>query len=169
MTANPKIDPVAARKLTREERNALFEKEVVDWKTSEVLAVLRERHAPTVVPPCRLCGAKLSCQSMGGGEPIVYACDGHVEPGSRDYVPGRGFADTHYSESRWFDRRHADETVVELARRADLAITILREWRAMPDDVRTEMDRTNSTAAFCRWFGALEKRADALLAIGGAP
>jgi hypothetical protein len=88
--------------------------------TDEDIRVLRERYAPSVIPPCRLCGAELSLGSFGGGRPTVWACDGRDDDGN--YLPGRKIADRHYSESRYEDyRQGGDPLVLALIARAEKA------------------------------------------------
>ncbi len=96
-----------------------MEKREGKFETSEVpldllLNELRERYAPSVIPPCRICGGKLSCERVGGGSPTVYACSGHVED-SMAYQSGRSCADKHYRDSEFIDYRHGgDSLVIEL-------------------------------------------------------
>lgn len=79
-----------------------------------MLAELREQYGPVEVPPCRVCGGRLSIQSIGMG-PTVWACDGYAseeERGQR-YAQGRRPADDHYSRSRWEDHaRGGDSRVI---------------------------------------------------------
>lgn len=97
---------------------AMLEKPVREWPIGFLLAELRRRYAPSDIPPCRVCGGELSLQSIGGGEPTVWACSGQNEDGS--WLPGRRIADDHYSRSRYVDRRQGgDEVVMELIRRRD--------------------------------------------------
>lgn len=68
---------------------------------------LRKRYTPPEIPNCSICGASLSIQRCGGGEPTVYACDGYEadpeNPGMVRRAAGRGIADKHYEESRYID------------------------------------------------------------------
>lgn len=104
------------KKLSREEKRKLWDIELPDWTDEELLQSLRESYEPTVVPPCHICGRELSIQAIGGGKPTVWACSGRDDNDS--YLPGRGFIDEHYSNSRYEDRRQGgDERVMELVAR----------------------------------------------------
>lgn len=92
-----------------------YERDVRDWNNYEILDELKERYKPTEIPPCRVCGGKLSIQSIGLG-PTVWACDRFDEDGNR--IKGRKPADEHYSKSRIEDHRGGgDDLVIELIRR----------------------------------------------------
>jgi len=91
-----------------------------DLSDAALLAKLRERYAPTVIPPCRVCGGELSLESFGGGMPTIWRCSPwqptEDEPLRRK--PGRGIADKHYSDSEFIDRRQGgDADVIELIER----------------------------------------------------
>lgn len=101
---------------------------VTAWPDAALLEVLVDRYAPTVVPPCRVCGDALTITSIGGGRATEWAC-GHLEP-DPDAVAGgpdlrvkagrgTGSADDnrHYERSRFVDYRHEDADVIELIRR----------------------------------------------------
>lgn len=103
-------------KATTLERLKLYERDVADWSDAELLAELEQTYAATVVPPCRVCGGELSIQSIGGGMPTIWRCQGLDEDGKRQ--EGRRIADEHYSKSTFEDRRAGgDSAVLELARR----------------------------------------------------
>lgn len=95
----------------------------------ELVATLRERYAHQEVPPCRLCGGKLSVQAAGGGRATVWACGGYTERDlgngefERVYAPGRSFVDQHYSDSRYEQYRHGDRDVL------DLCDIVEKEWQ----------------------------------------
>lgn len=89
-------------------------------RVAELVATLRARYTAPEVPPCRVCGGKLSLQAVGGGRPTVWACDGYdtrmvsEEEFERDWHPGRSFVDKHYSDSRYEQYQHGDSLVLEL-------------------------------------------------------
>ena len=92
------------------------------WDDAALLTELRKRYEPTKIPPCRVCAAEMSIQSIGGGEPTVYACQGMEddpdEPGRVRRMAGRGLVDDHYRSSEFIDRRQGgDEVVMELIER----------------------------------------------------
>lgn len=100
----------------RKKRRELFERDEVDWTDAELLSELEGRYKPTEVPPCRVCGGKLSIQAIGSG-PTVWGCSGLDENGK--LTPGRRLADAHYSQSTFEDcRRGGDSAVIELIRRS---------------------------------------------------
>ncbi len=108
-------------KSKREARAALYGKEVTDWTLDELVLILTERYAPTVIPPCRVCGGELSIASSGGG-PTVWACntmeDDPEKPDRLRRKKDRACADDHYSQSRYEDRRcGGDDVVMEALRR----------------------------------------------------
>jgi hypothetical protein len=105
----------------RAKRRALYERDVKDWTLDELVEVLTDRYSPDPIPPCRLCGAELSIQSMGSG-PTVYNCDGREpdpdHPGHLRWKEGRTPADEHYVRSEYEDcKRGGDEDVLEAVRR----------------------------------------------------
>jgi hypothetical protein len=73
------------------------------------------RYTPDEVPPCRVCGERLSIQAAGRG-PTVYGCSGTYEDenGRIRYREGRTIADEHYSNSQWEQYRHGDTLVLKL-------------------------------------------------------
>lgn len=88
----------------------------IDKQTREEL---RKRYTPPEIPKCSICGAELSIQRCGGGEPTVYACDGYEadpeNPGMVRRAAGRDIADKHYEESRYIDwKKGGDSDVVAL-------------------------------------------------------
>ena len=99
---------------------------------------LRKRYTPPEIPNCSICGASLSIQRCGGGEPTVYACDGYEadpeNPGMVRRAAGRGIADKHYEESRYIDwKKGGDLDVIELLdelQAAEKRIAELREWNS---------------------------------------
>ncbi len=107
-----------------EERNEIHAKEYGELTDAELMAMLEDRHMPTVIPPCRVCGEPLDIGACGGGKPTVWACSPLEEdpdaPGTLRLKSGRDRAEGsggHYSESRITDGRHADPYVMELVRR----------------------------------------------------
>jgi hypothetical protein len=118
----PGVRENLVRKLTREEQKKLWEKEYDDWTDAELLGMLTESYEPSAIPPCRVCGAELKVQSIGGGEPTRYACDGRLpdpnDPEKTIWAQGRSFVDDHYSRSGYEDRRQGgDGRVMELVAR----------------------------------------------------
>lgn len=92
----------------------------------DLITGLEHIYQATAVPPCRVCGGVLSIQSMGGGQPTVWACDPKEWPddGEPFYKPGRSFIDDHYERSHWTDyRQGGDSKVMELIRRYRALIT----------------------------------------------
>jgi hypothetical protein len=75
-------------------------------------AEVRRRYAPTVIPPCRVCGMTLSLGAIGGGNPTTWGCseweDDPARPGQLRRKEGRSCADGHYGDSMFIDRRHVD-------------------------------------------------------------
>lgn len=103
------------RVLERERRNALWEKPFAEWTDDELFGELTLSYRAPEIPLCRVCGDELSCQSVGGGEPTVYACSGLVDGVLQE---GRRIADEHYRSSEWKDyRQGGDGRVLELIRR----------------------------------------------------
>ena len=82
---------------------------------ADLVAELRKSYEPSTIPPCRVCGGKLTMASVGGGTPTAYACsDPRTPEGKMDW--------NHYSQSRWEDyRRGGDDRVLELLRRFETA------------------------------------------------
>jgi hypothetical protein len=100
----------------RERENNLYEKRYNEWDDGDLSWVLHRRYTPTPVPPCCVCGGKLSMQSIGGGRPTGYACVGRDDDGN--WLEGRSVADYHYTLSCWDDHGHGgDGAVMELVRR----------------------------------------------------
>lgn len=88
-----------------------------------LVALLRQRYSPSTIPPCRVCGAELSIQSSGGGEPTIWACSGLEQGEAVRYKAGRSAADAHYIKSRHEDlRRGGDENVMALIELYESAI-----------------------------------------------
>ena len=85
---------------------------------SEAAQALVNSYTPDPVPPCRVCGGKLSIQAIGGGRPTVYACSGSYEDenGAIRRSEGRSPADEHYSNSRWEQYRHGNRLVLNILR-----------------------------------------------------
>lgn len=84
---------------------------------------LRKRYAPSVIPPCRVCGGELSISSCGGGNATTYACSMQEDDPDRSgwlrMKSGRGENEYgkggHYSDSQWTDRHGpGDERVIAL-------------------------------------------------------
>jgi hypothetical protein len=98
-------------------------KKAGNFETSEIpedmlLQELLSRYEATKIPPCRICGGKLSVQRCGGGEPTVYACSPNMydEKDNPILKPGRnGSVDKHYRDSEFIDYKHGgDSLVIEL-------------------------------------------------------
>lgn len=111
---------VAARK----KRDELYAKELPAWTLEEITSVLTGRYKASEIPPCKVCGGKLSPQKTGGGEPDEWACSVYEDdPEKPGYVRNKadrteGIVDNHYVESRYIDRRQGgDELVMEALRR----------------------------------------------------
>lgn len=103
--------------------------DVVNWTDKEIVTALVKRYRESVIPPCRVCGGKLSLQSVGGGRPTVWGCGMYEDdPDNPDRCrpkPGRSIADEHYSQSEYVDyRQGGDDVVIEAIRRwrPDLAV-----------------------------------------------
>jgi hypothetical protein len=103
------------------ENERLRERRIHETKSSELSDedlgwLLHRRYDAPVIPPCHICGGKLSVQRCGGGEPTVYACDGRES--TFNWQPGRNLVDEHYRNSHFEDRRQGgDEHVIELLTR----------------------------------------------------
>lgn len=96
---------------------------------------LRKRYTPPEIPNCSICGASLSIQRCGGGEPTVYACDGYEadpeNPGMVRRAAGRDIADKHYEESRYIDwKKGGDSDVVALLDELEAAEKRIAELEA---------------------------------------
>ena len=103
-------------KADRERERRMCDVETEELSDADLCWWLRKAYAIPTIPPCHICGGKLSIQRLGGGEPTVYACTGTDEHG--DMQPGRSFVDRHYSDSHYTDRsRGGDERVLELIAR----------------------------------------------------
>ncbi|TLX16744.1 hypothetical protein [Rhizobium sp. MHM7A] len=92
--------------------------ERIPMTNDEIMETAQElvnRYTPETIPPCRICGERLSMQAAGRG-PTIYACSGDYEDetGRRKYRAGRSVADEHYSNSRWEQYRHGDRLVMKL-------------------------------------------------------
>jgi hypothetical protein len=89
--------------------------------TEELIRCVRAYATADEVPPCRVCGGKLSIAACGGGGPTHWACSGQEDdpdnPGRLRRIPGRGIADDHYDRSRWTQYNTGDSLVLELLRR----------------------------------------------------
>ena len=91
-----------------------------DLSDAALLAKLRERYAPTIIPPCRVCGGELSIGSVGGGRPTKWGCSEWEEAGDGTLrrKPDRSAGDQHYSNSVFIDSRQGgDADVIELIER----------------------------------------------------
>lgn len=98
-------------------------------------AELRKRYTPPEIPKCCICGAALSVQSCGGGEPTVYACDGYEpdpdNPGHVRRAAGRSVADRHYDMSRYIDwLKGGDPEVIALLDELEAAEKRIAELEA---------------------------------------
>jgi hypothetical protein len=97
--------------------------DVTLWKDEDLDLVLTRNYAPTVIPPCSICGGPLSCERCGGGAPTVWACSGLDDGPAYRYKEGRAPADEHYVKSQFVDRRQGgDAAVMELLRRHAAAV-----------------------------------------------
>jgi hypothetical protein len=83
--------------------------------TPEQVAEIRARYTEEPVPPCRICGDRLSIQATGAGR-TTWACsttddDHNVKPGRERWETG---PDSHYSRSYFYQYRRGDEDVLAL-------------------------------------------------------
>ncbi len=105
----------------RQAQRRLYDLPAEQVSDADLLLVLEARYATEPVPPCRVCGGKLSIQCAGGGQATVHACDGKEEdpeqPGRLRYKPGRSLVDEHYSQSHWTHYQSGDSDVRELITR----------------------------------------------------
>lgn len=96
-------------------------KDPAELSTAALLAVLAYAYRAEPIPPCRICGERLSVQSLGGGSATVWACgayeDDPEKPGHLRPKAGRGISDEHYAQSRWVQYREGDARVRELVER----------------------------------------------------
>jgi hypothetical protein len=91
---------------------------------ADLAEVLSHAYRSEPIPPCRVCGSKLSVQSAGGGNATVWGCSGWVPSADGtdlERAPGRSVADEHYSRSRWTQYQAGDDRVLELVRRMSKA------------------------------------------------
>lgn len=95
----------------------LYLKTPTELSDEELLALVQAKHTAEPVPPCSLCGAKLTISSAGGGRATVWACDGLEEGPGVVWKPGRTPADEHYARSRFTQFRSGDSHVLELVKR----------------------------------------------------
>lgn len=110
---------------------------------------LRERYTAEPVPPCAVCGAPLSLQACGGGEPSVWACDARA--------PERRPADEHYCRSEFVQRRTGDPDVVA----ACDAIVAMREklmQAELQEHLRLRLERGDAVYAIILRVSAWELR-----------
>jgi hypothetical protein len=89
-------------------------KQTKDLTDAEMIELLEDRYMGDPIPPCHICGRKLTMVAAGGGRATIYACVG-VEDGR--YLPGRSVADDHYGDSRFTHLKPGDSTVLELIKR----------------------------------------------------
>lgn len=118
--------------MTSEDRareRRLYEKDYCEWTDDDVVWMLTRRYTADEVPPCHICGGALSPQSMGGGRPTTWACDGREDdpdrPGHWRWQEGRGVVDDHYKQSYWTQHRTGDGLVLDALRRLQAAL----EWK----------------------------------------
>jgi hypothetical protein len=80
---------------------------------------LERRFTPEAVPPCRICGAALSPERVGGGEPTEWACSPYAasEDGKLVFKEGRRFCDDHYDKSFFTQYHTGDAYGLELVQR----------------------------------------------------
>lgn len=119
--------------------------------TPEELRDLRKRYAPSVIPPCRVCGAELAMQAIGGGQPTRYACSVAASARPTDW--------DHYRRSEHEDRRQGgDEDVIrvidafEASQRAIVAepdYPAPTEVAALPAFWRARRERAGKSASLC--------------------
>lgn len=114
--------------MTARDRKALYDLPPEEWTLEELAGELRDRYEPPTIPPCRLCGAPLTIEQAGGGQPTVYAC-------MRRDIADHDERMEHYSRSEWLDyKRGGDPEVMELLRRHEE----LRRERRDRDENGTE-------------------------------
>lgn len=85
--------------------------------TAAELSILRARHVPPEIPPCRVCGAKLEIASIGGGRAAKYACssDAASHMKSQASTPKeREEISSHYFASAVHISYHGDHEVVAI-------------------------------------------------------
>jgi len=90
--------------------------------TDDELDQVAARYTADPVPPCPVCGGRLSTQSAGGGKATVYGCSNKPEG-----VPYGEWLETHYNPSRWTQYRSGDHDVLHL-------VASYRSVRALADD-----------------------------------
>lgn len=77
---------------------------------AELIEMLTKRYEPSVIPPCRVCGAKLRIGAIGGGQPTRWACPKAQGKDGMDWA--------HYRQSGFEDRRHGgDSDAIQLIKR----------------------------------------------------
>lgn len=74
--------------------------------TDQDLDAIRRDYTPAEPPPCRVCGAALAIQSMGGGQPTRWACS-KARVGSANWLE-------HYNQSAWVEPHRSDNRVTAL-------------------------------------------------------
>jgi len=96
--------------------------------SDERLDFLLKLYAPTVVPPCRVCGGDMGIGKIGGGGPTVWACNHAFDAGHNRE------AWDHYGKSEFVDRRQGGngevcELIAEVRalRECEKALRDLRE------------------------------------------
>jgi hypothetical protein len=89
--------------------------------TELLIESLKASYTPETIPPCSVCGGKLSIGSVGGGHRTIWACSAwDVAPADQENLylkPGRELADKHYNDSRWQHTYDGDSRVLEFIRR----------------------------------------------------
>lgn len=86
-----------------------------DVLTAAELSILRWRHAPVVIPPCRVCGAELTIGSMGGGQATKYSCSSPEASSIGDKTrEERRDASDHYAASIVNVAYHGDPKIVRV-------------------------------------------------------
>lgn len=117
-------DTESPEELALTKRLALMNRPPATWTDAELVAEVTERYAPTSVPPCPICGRKLTLGAIGGGMPHEWAC-------YRD-ADGRMNPQEHITASRFTDPRHGgDSAVMEASARFAEVLghaTVLAEW-----------------------------------------
>ena len=81
----------------------------------EEIETLRERYTPDSIPPCRVCGAKLSIASAGGGNATKYVCSEVYRDGfGRIGTPEGNAKLDHRKASEFYHVRSGDSLVIRL-------------------------------------------------------
>ena len=87
---------------------------VEDLKNKELVNELINRWTPGEVPPCRVCGEKLSLGKIGGGSAIYYCSSTHELNGKLELKEKRFLYDIHESESKFTQYKFGDVFAIDL-------------------------------------------------------